>query len=358
MAPVKKQVKSAKKAPAKRATPKRTKKSTYDDDFVVSPEEIEEEAAEEMEEDEVYSSAAEEEEEEEGEVGEEIEEDLDEDEEDAEEADFEEVRKSSVKKPTSAKKATTPTRKAPPAKRQKKVPIAENSASEADEEEEEDDARETARVVRKLNLKQGQIIDLATQGEGRRLKGTTKFELGGSYLIQLGPADLFSGGGTFDAFQIGKFMTPKKGGKKASEPELVKLNLPVRLLPKLQKAMATLLDQFTSKRTLPSLEATRERRAGRKNWSMDLSPYSSFVAPNTTIRLDGVHYVGGETVDLGKGNSFEAITFARKSNAKASNGKPSKPFTMHLPLRYLELIAFAVDYSCREVGGANKKTDD
>lgn len=195
------------------------------------------------------------------------------------------------------------------------------------------------------------IIDLSSPLHDR-LDCVYTFDLGSNYHIRIGPVNFFSQGGTFDAFQLGRRVLEKEGGK----PRLITLNLPIRLCEAMFGALSRLHTQFQEERRsldgptlLSMLEKMKIRDNKPKCKDLDVSTFGGFVAPKQAYRIAQDYVVQGETVMLPKGLQFEAITFIREAK-KSANGKDCKEFKMSVPLRMLPMLTASAWLACHICG--------
>ena len=199
-----------------------------------------------------------------------------------------------------------------------------------------------------------EIMDLSVPSN-ERLRCSYTFQMGNGYFIFLGPVPFYNQGGSFDAFQVGRVLQEKEGGK----VKQVTLNMPVKLLPPLEEGLSLLLEKFDSGRSRVSGANIHRLIKKADGGKVDLSRFAAFKAPNTICKLDANHYIGGETVTLPKGNSYEAITFIRvgkkdRNGSSGSKGGDGK-FKFSVPLRLLPILQATAHYAVGVCGLGKKE---
>ena len=192
-----------------------------------------------------------------------------------------------------------------------------------------------------INLKGEQFEDLSGGGV-ERLNDVTTFHLGGSYFCRVGPTPFHAQGGTYDALTFGKIIVEKEGGK----PKPVSINLPIRSSEALLSALQKLRTSFETNReplTFEELEVLKGQ--GGPACEINLEPRLQYVAPKAGFKIDGNHVIAGESVTIGRGNSYEAITLCRLPKATGANGKPTKKFSLSFPLRFLPTLTVIAEFA-------------
>ena len=185
-----------------------------------------------------------------------------------------------------------------------------------------------------INLNASQIQDLSVLSSDR-MKEVTTFQLGSGYFFRVGPTPYHAQGGTYDAISFGKIIIEKEGGK----PKPVSVNISLKSAPQLVEGLVNLRTIFeTGRKPLEIRDLEDLKKACTTGADIDLTDRLQFVAPKVGYKIDSNHVIAGETVNINKNSSYEAITLCRLPKATGANGKPTKKFSLSFPLRFLPTL--------------------
>ena len=161
------------------------------------------------------------------------------------------------------------------------------------------------------------------------------FELGEGYKLANSMVSFSSGSqhGSFEAISLIRETQAEEKSKRDFS-----INMPVRLLPSLQKSMASLRAQMGDGKhggRAPSMAEIKRKL--KTSDTVDLSKFTNAM-PKIGFKLDDLISLRSEQVKWGK-STVDVLTFTRHNKDKSKKG-----FSMHLPARLFPALEVAVEY--------------